>query len=104
MAKYMVKSPIQMGGRRYEPGETIELTGEQAAEMPWAVEAAAAPAEKPAEQSPAPGVYVAVKDFQFRGDKYAAGEALELTAEEAEKLGPERVAPAPNEPPEAGET
>lgn len=38
MPKFKVKSPIQMG-QRYEPGSVIELSDEQAAAMPWAVEA-----------------------------------------------------------------
>jgi len=38
MANYRVLSPIQMG-RLYAAGETIELSEEQAAAMPWAVEA-----------------------------------------------------------------
>ena len=38
MPKYIVKSPILHDGKKYEPGETIELSDERAAQMPWAVE------------------------------------------------------------------
>jgi len=37
--KYVVKSPIQMDGKFYPAGKKIELEPEQAATMPWAVEA-----------------------------------------------------------------
>lgn len=36
---YLVKSAILMDGRFYKPGRKIELEPEQAALMPWAVEA-----------------------------------------------------------------
>lgn len=49
MPKFLVKSNIQKDGKLYEAGSKIELSPEQAAEIPWAVEAIAAPkAEKPA--------------------------------------------------------
>jgi len=62
MPKYIVKSPILHDGKKYEPGETIELSDERAAQMPWAVEpvkeeekpAAVPPADNGAEQSGAP--------------------------------------------------
>ncbi len=38
MAKYTVKTPIRKDGKLYEPGRRIELTEEEAAGMPWAVE------------------------------------------------------------------
>ena len=38
MPKYLVKTPIQMG-KQFEPGQTIQLSEQQAAAMPWAVEA-----------------------------------------------------------------
>jgi len=37
--KYLVKSPIQMDGKFHGPGRKIELEPDQAAAMPWAVEA-----------------------------------------------------------------
>ncbi len=43
--KFLVKSPIQHDGERYEPGETIDLSPKDAAEMPWAVEEQAPPAK-----------------------------------------------------------
>ena len=94
MPNYLVKTAIQMG-KRFEPGDTIALSEEQAAAMPWAIEALPEPAP------PARSAYIAVRTFQFHGDKVAEGQALELTAQEAEKLGPERVhlAPPPEQPP-----
>jgi len=44
MPKFVVKSNIQKDGKLYEPGAKIELSGKEAAEMPWAVEAIAPPA------------------------------------------------------------
>jgi len=37
MAKFTVKSNILQGGKMFRPGDSIELTAEQAAQMPWAV-------------------------------------------------------------------
>lgn len=51
MAKYKVKSHIT-SDRAYLPGDMIELSPEQAASMPWAVEEMPAekiPADKPAD-------------------------------------------------------
>ncbi len=49
--KFRCKSSITMG-REYLPGEVIELSAEQAAAMPWAVEAMPEPApnEPPVEK------------------------------------------------------
>lgn len=46
MPAFIVKTPISDGKREYKPGETIDLDGETAAKMPWAVELKAPPAEK----------------------------------------------------------
>jgi len=37
-AKFRVKTRIDHDGKVYRPGDTIELTDEQAAAMPWAIE------------------------------------------------------------------
>lgn len=42
---FKVVSPIESGLDRYEPGETIELTQEEADAIPWAVEESVANAE-----------------------------------------------------------
>jgi hypothetical protein len=69
--------------------------------MPWAVEPITParqqeppppPPAKPIAELLAEGYrFVAVKDFQFRGEKMAAGEEVIITPEDAEKLGPKKV-------------
>lgn len=49
--KFRAKSSITMG-REYLPGEVIELSPEQAAAMPWAVEALPAEAKPVVEAKP----------------------------------------------------
>lgn len=34
MKKYRVKSPLKFGGRRYEAGDTVELTDAEATQIP----------------------------------------------------------------------
>ena len=97
MPKFLVKSNILMGGKLYEAGSKIELSEEQAAEMPWAIEPAA-PQKEEKQTPPAKAKFVARKDFQFRSEPVKAGDVLELTDEEATKLGPERVEASPPEP------
>lgn len=54
MPRFAVKSQLEHDGKKYAPGEFVNLTQEQASAMPWAVEAAPAQPIK-SEESPKKG-------------------------------------------------
>jgi hypothetical protein len=47
MPKFRVRTPILMDGKRFEPGDMIELNEQLAGQMPWAVEPAPPEPEAP---------------------------------------------------------
>jgi hypothetical protein len=47
MPRFVCKSSVTHDGKEYLPGEVVELSEAQAAAMPWAVEPASSPEEKP---------------------------------------------------------
>ncbi len=89
MSKFIVKSPIKHDGKLYQPGEKIKLTDEQAAAMPHALE----PVQ--AEQvGSGDAQFVALKNFQYQGERFREGETYTFDSATALELGAERIRPA----------
>lgn len=67
MAKYRVKTPICKDGSDFAPGSQIELSAEQAAAMPWAVEPLPPARDPRGEKKPSPEAASAEKAEARKG-------------------------------------
>ena len=91
MTQFTVKSHIKHDAKLYQPGETIELNKKQAEAVGMAVEAPAAKSEAP---SKGEAQFVALKDFQYQGEKFKEGETYTFDSATALAVGAERIRPA----------
>ncbi len=95
MAFYRALSHIGHNGKNYAPGDVIQLSEEQAAQMPWAVELATEKVEEQKDAQPADAPpkfrFRAVKNFHLNKDPIKQGQELELDMETAQDLGAERI-------------